>query len=186
MASRTKTRPSLRILWIPSINIARQIAAFEGGRFHDGKFHAYFDRAGGVPTQGFGHTENVKLTDAPWSLAKATTVLVRDLISARYGGAVNKRLRALGLKVSRKMFSALVDTVYNAGPGTIGPGWELGRALEAYAKHRTHANRERVATVMRRTAITGAASGPKPLPGLVRRRDKAADLWMGAGYWFHG
>ncbi len=190
MAATRKQRPTrrsvLRTTWVPSVNIARQIAAFEGGRGRDGRYHPYFDRAGGVWTQGFGHTEGVRQHDTPWSPARAALVLVRDLARSRYGGAVNRRLRQLDLRVSRKMFSALVDTVYNAGPGALGPGWRLGQVLEQYARRRTHANRRRVAAVLRTTAVTGAASGPTPLVGLVRRRDKAAALWLGGPYWFNG
>jgi GH24 family phage-related lysozyme (muramidase) len=186
MTATRSRRPRLRSFWIPSVNIARQIAAFEGGRGADGRFHPYFDRAGGVWTQGFGHTGHVRRTDTSWSLAKATLVLVRDLASPRYGGAVNRRLKQLNLRVSRKFASALVDTVYNAGPGVLGPSWKLGRALERYAREKTPINRGLVAAALRHTAVTGAASGPTPLAGLVRRRDKAADLLMGGAYWFNG
>ncbi len=175
-----------RSTWIPAVNIARQIAGFEGGRGRDGRYHPYFDKAGGVWTQGFGHTENVRSTAAPWSPARAVLVLRRDLAGHRYGGAVNRRLRELGLKVSRKQFSALLDTAYNAGPGVLEPGGRLGRALERYAGSPTAGNRRIVADALRNTAVTGAASGPTPLVGLVRRRDKAAALWMGGPYWFNG
>lgn len=176
--------PSLPLLKTnrrPSAAIARFVAAFEGGASSDGKFRPYYDRAGGVWTQGFGHTEGVRASSPTWTRAKAVAVLKADLDGPRYGGKVRAFLRSRGIKLSQKQFDALLSVVYNAGPGVLGSGWRLGRSLRGSRTNRA-AWRARVAEQWRTTAVTGAASGPTPLAGLVRRRKAEAGLWMGGRY----
>lgn len=179
--------PSLPILSSnrrPSAAVARFIAAFEGGASRDGAFRPYFDRAGGVWTQGFGHTEGVGQNDTPWSRRKAESVLRADLNGPKYGGAVRKFLKANGIRVSQKQFDALTSLVYNAGPGVLGRNWRVGRALQFSALRARHRPswRAHVGQEWLSTAVTGAAVGRKKLPGLVRRRRAESALWMGGRY----
>jgi lysozyme len=109
----------------PSAACAKMIAGFEGGQGRDGLFHPY-QHPGDVPTQGYGHTEGVQLSDKPWTKAKALKVLLADLEHI-YAPPV----AALGLPLNQRQFDALVSAVYNLGPGILGRKSTLGRALRA-------------------------------------------------------
>lgn len=138
------------------------VARFEGGRGKDGRFHAYFDKAGGVWTIGYGHTKGVR-PGMVWSAAKARRVLRREL-NRSYAPAVAD----LKLPLTQPMFDALVSAVYNLGPAVLGTQHTLGAALH---KRRWHAAAD--ALLLYVHAANGAVE-----PGLVTRRKAERALFL--------
>jgi GH24 family phage-related lysozyme (muramidase) len=144
---------------------ARLIEEFEG-------FSAspYRD-AVGVWTIGYGSTKGVGPSTPRVTRREAEARLKRE-VDATYGAAVN----ALQLPLNQNQFDALVSFVYNVGPGGVGSGTQVGRAL-------------------RRHDWTGAANallawnkaGGRILAGLTRRRKAERALFLtpdriGPGY----
>jgi lysozyme len=104
----------------------------EGGMSRDGLFHVYWDKNGNCWTQGYGHTENVKAGDKPWTEKHATSVLRADL-NGTYAQAALDCIKLFHLtKIRQWEFDALVTVAYNLGRGAINhaTGFEtLSRAL---------------------------------------------------------
>jgi lysozyme len=133
---------------------ASAIAVFEGDMAPDGRFHPYFDVHGKVWTQGFGHTDGVTLTSAPWTLRKAKRVLRRDLREV-----YSPPLDALNLP-GPHYYAAILSAVYNLGVGVLDPTHDLGRHLHDRHWFRAVDSLDEY-----------VKSGGKVLPGLVVRRN---------------
>lgn len=139
------------------------IREFEG--YHralpDGRCAAYLCPAG-VLTIGWGCTEGVK-PGMVWTRAEAEAGLMREL--ARFERAVNDLVK---VPVSQPQFDALVSFAYNCGSGALAKSTILKR--------------------LNAGDVAGAAAayhlwnkgGGKVLPGLVRRRQREADLFLSA------
>lgn len=97
--------------------------------------HIYNDSVG-VPTVGYGHTENVH-PGAIWirgqqragqlTEAEATILLEQDL-NKNYAPAV----RSIGVHLNQHQFDALVSFVYNVGTGGVASTTTVGRELRAH------------------------------------------------------
>ena len=131
------------------------IKGFEGFRSRP-----YRD-AVGVWTIGYGSTKGVGPGSPAVTPAQAEERLKRE-VTATYGAAVDK---IPGL--NQNQYDALCSFVYNVGPGGIGPGTGVGKAL-------------------RRKDWNGAANellkwdkaGGRALPGLTRRRQAERRLFL--------
>jgi lysozyme len=135
---------------------AHLIESYEG--FVD---HPYRD-AVGVWTIGFGSTRGVGPSSPHVTRAQAHARLIRE-VSAEYGPAVDR----LGLPLGQNQFDALVSFVYNVGPGGVGPGTGVGRALRA---HDWNAAADRL--------LQWDRAGGRPLLGLTRRRHAERALFL--------
>lgn len=162
----------------PSAALAAFVAAFEGGASSDGKFRPYWDKDGGVWTQGYGRTGPTVGRHSPPVSKRTALRWLRSDLDAVYGAAVRRELRSMDLKVSQRQFDALVSIAYNVGPGILARGRSLGDALRVYASQHTAFPRARVANAFR---LYDKAGG-KRLAGLTRRRNAEARLWMGGRY----
>lgn len=150
-----------------SPQLVDMVAHFEGGRGSDGKFHAYFDKAGGVWTIGYGHTQGVKPGQV-WSAAKAKRELRKEL-----NRVYAPHVAALPNKFTQAEFDALVCAIYNLGPGVLDKGRSLGDALRK-TSWRTGAPTAFMVYVH-------AANGNIE-PGLVARREAEATLFRTGRY----
>lgn len=130
--------------------------------------HVYHD-AVGVPTVGYGHTENVP-GSGRWlphqkeayflTEPEAAELLRRDL-NAHYAPYV----RALHVRLSQNQFDALTSFVYNAGPGGI--QGSIGSYLRA-GQYRSAAN----------SLLQWDHAGGQVLLGLQRRREAERHLFL--------
>lgn len=160
-----------------SMDVVHGIAAWEGGgngRDSKGRliFKPYHDSIDppGVNTQGFGHIENVSLSDKPWSLPKAYEVL-RDDLDKKYAPYVVAYAKRYGTRLNQKQFDALVSFVYNLGPGYFEPNHDPGAAWQARDFKR-----------LARTFAEFNKSEGQVREGLVRRRRWETDLFLGGSY----
>jgi GH24 family phage-related lysozyme (muramidase) len=132
------------------------IAQFEGCRLE-----AYRD-AVGVPTIGFGHTENVRMGDRLPSMLAARALLLDDL-NKKYAPPVLR----LGLPLNQNQIDALVSVSYNLGPGILEPSHTLGAALR---DHRWHDAADAI--------LLYDKAGGQRLAGLTRRRQAERALFL--------
>lgn len=153
-----KLRPRLRRI---SRRGVRLIADFEGGKWRDGRFHAYRDPVG-VWTIGYGHTHGVGPHTKPWTAARARRELRREL-NLSYAPHV----LALGLPLTQPMLDALVSFVYNVGPGALAPTTGIGRELRAHHWHKAADE-----------LLKWDRAGGRVLAGLSRRRQAERHLFL--------
>jgi GH24 family phage-related lysozyme (muramidase) len=153
-----------------TLDLAKAVAAFEGGQSSDGLFHAYWDSAGGVWTIGYGHTVGVTSSSRPLTQAEAETLLLHDL-NVTYAPAVARYAKGYGLNLNQKQFDALTSFSYNLGAGYFGVGHSVGDAMKAH-------NYPGIASAMLLYDKAGGAT----LPGLTRRRRWESQLFNGGSY----
>lgn len=140
---------------------AQFIADEEGGQSADGLFYPYYDKWGRVNTQGYGHTEGVKLSDKPWTQPHAERVLKVDDLP-RYARMVDEHIPNAG-KLPQPVQNGLLSACYNLGPGYI-------------AKLASNVNRGKfTAAAKQLLAWDHAASGDR-LAGLTQRRRAEAHM----------
>lgn len=152
-----------------SLDVAKAIAQFEGGRSSDGLFHPYKDPAG-VWTIGYGHTGGVSAQSKPLTAGEATTLLLHDL-NVTYAPAVKAAFARHKWKPNQKMFDALVSFFYNLGTSIANPGSSIDAALGTHNVGLTA-----------HTLLLYVHAGSKVLPGLVRRRQWEGQLFKGGTY----
>lgn len=157
-----------------SLDLAKAVAVWEGGRSKDGKFHPYQD-AVRVWTIGYGHTaaDGAPVpgpNTRPLSAEEAALLLLHDL-NTFYVPAVAAALKAYGWKVNQKMFDALVSFAYNLGAGYFGRGHDMGDAMST-----------RSARLTAHAMLLYDRAGGAVLVGLLRRRTWEGKLFMGGTY----
>ena len=109
----------------------------------------------GVPTIGYGHTEDVSLSDPPVTREAAAALLERDLAVFAAGVA-----RLLTAPVKQSQFDALVSFAYNVGLGNLQRSTllkmvnsgDLAGAASEFAKWTKSKGRELPGLVKRRAA----------------------------------
>jgi GH24 family phage-related lysozyme (muramidase) len=136
------------------------IAGFEGFRSRP-----YRDAAG-VWTIGFGSTAGVGPDSPAVSRSGALGRMMRE-VDAKYGRAVND----LGVPLTQNQFDALVSFAYNVGPGALGPGTAVGRAV----RERAWPEAARALKQWDKAVVNGRLTR---LPGLTRRRAAEAALLL--------
>lgn len=143
-------------------NFIKHFEGFSSTIYHDSV---------GVPTVGYGHTENVhpgavwvKGQHTPGRLteAEATTLLHNDL-NLHYAPAI----RAIGVKLDQNQFDALTSFVYNVGVGGVGTGTHVGKDLRD-KEYRGAAN----------SLLEWSRAGGKVLQGLLNRREAERQLFL--------
>lgn len=141
---------------------AKFIARFEGGQSPDGLFWPYWDSAGGVWTQGYGHTGSVSSHAKPWTRRKALRILRKDAKYAR-----NAAEDATDLKLSVNQLAALTSFGFNLGTGYFYRGHTIGNALHA-------GKRKAIAEAF----LLYDKAGGETLTGLTRRRRAERRLFL--------
>ena len=128
-------------------------------RFEGCRLEAYLDSVG-IPTIGYGHTRNVRLGDEV-TLEEAEWMLQQDLKDVAAG-----ILPLLLVEVTQGMFDAMCSFAFNLGVRAlknstllrkVNAGDKIG-ASEEFSKW--------------------VYAGGQKLPGLVKRRQAEADLFM--------
>lgn len=157
-----------------SLDLAKSVAAWEGGQSRDGLFRPYQD-AVRVWTIGYGHTNAdgapvVGPGTRPLTRAEAETLLLHDL-NVAYSPAVAHYASSYGLKLNQKQFDALTSFCYNLGAGYFGSSHDIGAAMKAH-------NYPGIACAM----LLYDRAGSSVLAGLVRRRRWEAQLFNGGTY----
>jgi lysozyme len=157
-----------------SLDLAKAVAVWEGGRSADGLFHRYQDVVG-VWTIGYGHTAadgspNPNFPCEPLTNGEATTLLLHDL-QHFYAPAVNNAMRGYSMKPTQKQFDALTDFAYNLGPGYFSPAHDLGQAIKSHSS-------SAVVNAMEEYDRAGGAV----LADLWRRRHWEGQLFLGGTY----
>ena len=137
---------------------ARLIAEFEGFRSCP-----YRDPVG-VWTVGYGSTHGVGPGSRCLTRAQALARMRRE-VDQEYGAAVN----ALPVRLTQNRFDSLSSFTYNLGPGAIGSGTGIGRALR-------RKQWRRAADEM----LEWNQAGGHVLAGLVRRRKAERKLFLTA------
>jgi lysozyme len=142
------------------VSLIKSFEGYAGSVYHD---------AVGVPTVGYGHTENVP-GNGRWlphqresyhlTEPEAAELLRRDL-NANYAPYV----RALRVKLTQNQFDALTSFVYNVGPG--GLQGTIGADLHA-GQYRAAAN----------ALLAWDHAGGQVLLGLQRRREAERHLFL--------
>lgn len=134
---------------------ARFVARFEGW-----SATPYLDPVG-IPTQGYGHTEGVDMSDPPISRRKGMRWLAQDLGEA--AKAVN---RSVHVKLAVRQRMALISLAFNIGAGAFASS-TLVKEL----------NRGRFRAAADQFLVWNKAGSPlRELEGLTRRRK--AERWM--------
>lgn len=157
-----------------SLDLAKAVAVWEGGRSADGMFRPYQD-AVGVWTIGYGHTNadgapSVSANTKPLTTSEATILLLHDL-NAQYAPAVANAFKAYRWKVNQRMFDATTSFAYNLGPGYFTRGHTIGDAMSTRnAKLTAHA------------MLVYDTAGGRVLEGLRRRRIWEQQLFLGGSY----
>lgn len=157
-----------------SLDVAKSIAAWEGGRSADGMFRPYQD-AVGVWTIGYGHTNadgapSVGPGTRPLTTPQATALLLHDL-NTNYAPSVNRACKGYGLHVTQKEFDALVSFCYNLGAGYFAPSHDIGQAMKAHDGN-----------LLADRMLEYCHAGGQVLAGLLRRRKWEAQLFRGGTY----
>jgi lysozyme len=143
-------------------NFIKHFEGFSGTIYHDSV---------GVPTVGYGHTENVhpgavwvkgQRTPGRLTEAEATTLLHNDL-NLHYAPTV----RALGVKLDQNEFDALTSFVYNVGVGGVSTSTHVGKNLRD-KNYRAAAN----------SLLEWDKAGGKVLQGLLNRREAERTLFL--------
>lgn len=142
------------------VNFIKQFEGYVGHVYHDSV---------GVPTVGYGHTENVP-GNGKWLPTQKRAFfltepeaaqLLRNDLNDHYAPYV----RTLRLKFTQNEFDALTSFVYNVGPG--GLSGTIGRDLKA-GEYRAAAN----------ALLSWDHAGGRVLLGLQRRREAERRLFL--------
>lgn len=129
------------------------IASFEGFRSH------VYDDGKGVPTIGFGETQDVHWGMKPWTRALALQRL-RTRVNQDYLAPVLSLAKQIGLRLEQHQADALASLVYNLGPGILARGRTMGDALRSK-------NRKVIAEAF---LVYDEPNNPVVHAGLARRR----------------
>ncbi len=137
------------------------VKEFEGlaKRLPDGRIAAYLD-AVGIPTIGYGHTQDVQLGHMI-DVKKAEALLLDDLQIAESG--VEDLVK---VSLSDNQFSALVSFAFNVGTGAL--------ARSTLLKHLNRGDYKGAADQF----LRWVRAGGRKLPGLVRRRQAERKLFL--------
>lgn len=125
----------------------------------------YWDPYGKVWTQGYGNTKGVTAHSPRISEARAL-----DLLKTRLNHEYEPTIEAIAGKIggfTQHQFDALCSVVWNLGPGILGPGTSLGKAL-----------RRKDWKGFARELLAYDRAGGVVLPGLERRRKAEATLFL--------
>ena len=128
-------------------------------RFEGSRLKPYLCPAG-VPTIGYGHTQNVKPTDVI-TLHEAERFLRQDVEFAE------KEVNRHNLDINQNQFDALVSFVFNVGVGNFARSTLL-RKIKSNPNDPT----------IRKEFERWMYAGGKVLNGLVRRRKEEAELYF--------
>lgn len=137
----------------------------------DGVRHTVYRDAAGYPTVGIGHLvqpkDGLQVGDRI-SNAQALAFLAADLRAAE------EEARALlgDLEVHQHEFDALVDLIYNVGPGKVGPA-ESPRLNDAIAR----GDHDAIAAELTYTSAAG-----RKLRGLDFRSERRTQMFLNASY----
>lgn len=123
------------------------------------RLNAYLDPVG-IPTIGYGHTNDVKIGDKITE-AQAESFLREDLITAE------TEVNRYGLDLTQNQFDALVSFVYNVGAGNF-------RSSTLLKNLKANPNDPDIANQFKKWVYGNG----KVLPGLVRRRNEEAKLYF--------
>jgi GH24 family phage-related lysozyme (muramidase) len=162
-ASPRRTRTSARGIEL--------IASFEGSRAEP------YDDPVGLATVGYGHLIARRSVDAAdgrarWVAGQAvpgrlTEPEARRLLAHDLAATYEPSVAALELPLRQPQFDALVSFVYNLGPGAIGAGTGIGKALRA-----------RDWATAADEMLRWDKAGGHTLPGLTRRRRAERELFL--------
>lgn len=145
------------------------IVSTEGRSFIEGfegcRLQAYLCPAG-VPTIGYGHTDNVKMGDMLPDQAAADALLSEDLV--RFGNVVSFDLD--GAATTQHQFDALVSLAFNIGLGGFAPSTVLRNH-----KAGNMADQPRAFGLWNKATIDGRL---QDVPGLTRRRAAEAAVYL--------
>ena len=122
----------------------------------------YWDSYGGVWTRGYGETEGIH-AGSPWISRAQGEANLKRLVETRYEYAI----RALGIPLTQNQWDSLCSTVWNLGPGIIGPGTQLGILL-----------RDRDFTGYASALLAYDHAGGVVLQGLKTRREQERALFL--------
>lgn len=115
----------------------------------------------GVPTIGYGHTKGVRMGQRI-THEMAEDLLVEDI------GPIERLLNGLHVNMRQGQFDALVSWIFNLGAGNFSSSTMLKRIME-------NASDEDIADQM----VKWTYSGGKQLAGLMARRVREANMFMG-------
>ena len=115
----------------------------------------------GVPTIGWGHTEGVKM-GMRITQAQAEVLLIQDL------EPVEQLLNKMGVQFRQGQFDALASWIFNLGTGRF-VGSTLCKRRQAGAED----------AVVASEIVKWIYSGGRPLSGLMTRRVKEANMYLG-------
>ena len=160
----------------PSNGLAQHIAASEGFRSQ-----AYRDLGDGEPIAGYGFKrvdgKKVKMGDSV-TREQANRELVKQTNS--HAAALNKHLPD-NLQLTQGQYDALVDMVYNIGPGAIAESTLMDK-LHQFAQDGgalTEAQQKEIAQEIRKWNKGGNG---EPLAGLTKRREANAQMFLNNRY----
>lgn len=142
-------------LMTTSNNGKELIKEFEGLRLS-----AYLCPAG-IPTIGYGHTKGVKMGQRI-TQAMAEDLLVEDI------APIEKALHGMRINFRQEQFDALVSWIFNLG-------WGRFSSSTLFKKVTALAPDEEITDQV----VKWIYSGQKPLAGLMKRRVKEANLFLG-------
>lgn len=115
----------------------------------------------GVPTIGWGHTKGVSMGQRI-TQAQAEDMLVEDI------APIERLLNAMKINFRQEQFDALVSWIFNLGQGNF-------RSSTMYSRIQAGAGDEDITDQM----VKWTYSGKQQLPGLMTRRAKEANLFLG-------
>jgi lysozyme len=145
---------------VATTRIIKQIQNFEGLRLVP-----YKDSAG-IDTIGYGHTETANQYDRI-TPGVANRLLLSDL--SRFEKLLNNYRRGRGYVLNQNQFDALLSFVFNTG--SIRFGSSLDKAIQ-----------QQDSKEVARQLLRYVNAGGQRLPGLVKRRNYEAILYMTPHY----
>lgn len=148
-----------------SDNLINFVKQFEG-------FSAtpYLDEVG-VRTLGYGMTGEeiegiISITE------EQATQMLKDWINKKYAPVIKTDLNNKGINLEQYQFDALVSMAYNVGTSGV-----LGSTL-----YRNICNGVRDADTITANFVSWSKAGGQVLPGLLRRRQQEANMFLNADY----
>lgn len=115
----------------------------------------------GVPTIGWGHTKGVSMGQRI-TQAQAEDMLVEDI------APIERLLNAMKINFRQEQFDALVSWIFNLGQGNF-------RSSTMYSRIQAGAGDEDITDQL----VKWTYSGKQQLAGLMTRRVKEANLFLG-------